>query len=85
MPLLLGEDLGGRVIGKGRLQVLTAERERLRAVTVSKETEVPDLDEARRQDVEEKAADEFHRFQCHDLQAFAVLRVSPTKAEAIVS
>ncbi len=32
--------------------MLTAEREGLRAVTVRKEPEVPDLDEAWRQDVE---------------------------------
>jgi hypothetical protein len=35
--------------------------------------------------VVKEAADEFHGFQGHDLQAFAVLRISPTKADAIVS
>ena len=63
LPLLRGEHLGGRMVGNGGLQVLTAKREGLRAVAVSEETEVADLDEAQGQDVEKEAADEFHRFQ----------------------
>ena len=84
LPLLLGEHLSGRVVGNGRPQVLTAERQGSRAVTVSKETEVTDLNEAWRQDVEKKAADEFHCLQGHNLQTFAIFRVSPVKADAVV-
>ena len=60
------------MVRKGGLQVLTAECQGLRAAAVGEETEVADFDEAWGQDVEKETADEFHHFQGHDLQLFAI-------------
>ena len=59
LPLLWRKDLGSGVMVSAGAQEFTAKTEGLRAVAVSQESEVTDFDEARRQDVEKEAADEF--------------------------
>ena len=82
--LLFGESHGDGQSGSTRLQVFTTEEEGRGAVTVGEETEVTDLDEARGQDVKQEAADELCRLEGHHLDAVAIFRVSPAKADPIV-
>jgi len=84
LRLLLSEHLGGWVVGTSRLQVLAADRQGLRAVAVGEETEVADLDEAGRQNVEQEAANEFQRFQGHHLPALAIFGVALLEADMAV-
>jgi hypothetical protein len=61
-----------------------AERQRLSAVAVGKQSEVADLDEAGRQDMEQEAADELGRIELHDAAAVVVPGVSPSEAHLAV-
>src|SRR5207249_5707959 len=63
----------------------SAPRELDAACAVGQEAEVPDADEAARDDMEEKATDEFLGRERHDLHAGAVGVVSPAKAHEAVS
>jgi hypothetical protein len=73
------------MVGHGGRQILTTQREGLRAVAVGEEPEMPDLDEAWWQDVEKETANKFHRLEGHNLDAFAVLGVPPLEADMILS
>ena len=61
-----------------------AKSQRLTAVAVGKQSEVADLDEAGRQDMEQKAADELDRIEGHDAAAVVVPGVAPAKAHLAV-
>jgi hypothetical protein len=61
-----------------------AQGERLSAVAVGKQSEVADLDETGRQDVEQETADEFDRIEGHDAAAVAMTGVAPAEAHMSV-
>ena len=61
-----------------------AEGERLSAVAVGKQSEVADLDEACRQDMEQEAADELDRIEGHDAAAVVMPGVAPAEAHLSV-
>ena len=67
------------------IQVVPAQGEGRSAVAVGEQTEVADLDEAGRQDVQQEAADELDRIEGHDLAAVVVFGVAPAKAHLAVS
>lgn len=54
------------------------------AVAVGEQSEVADLDEAGRQDMEQEAADELDRIEVHAAAAVAMTGVSPAKADLSV-
>ena len=54
------------------------------AIAVGQQAEVTDLDEARRQDVKQEAADELDRIEGHDLDAVVVFGIAPAKAHLAV-
>jgi hypothetical protein len=58
----------------------SAEGERLTAVTVGKQSEVADLDEAGRQDMEQETPDELDRIELHDAAAVVMTGVPPAEA-----
>ena len=62
----------------------SAESQCLAAVSVGKQPEVADLDEAGRQDMEQKAADELDCIELHDAAAVVVPRVPPSEAHLSV-
>src|ERR1019366_10264855 len=61
-----------------------AESQRLAAVAVGEQSEVTDLDEAGRQDVEQEAADELNRIELHDAAAVVVSGVPPAEVHLAV-
>jgi hypothetical protein len=61
-----------------------AEREERGSLPVGKEAEVADADEAARQQVEEKAAQELVDWKAHDSLLVAVRGVSPTEADLAI-
>ena len=61
-----------------------AEGKRLTAVAVGEQSEVADLDEAGRQDMEQEAADELDRIEVHDAAAVVVPGVPPAEAHLSV-
>ena len=61
-----------------------AESESLTSVTVGKQSEVADLDEAGRQDMEQKTSDELDRIELHDAAAVVMPGVSPAEAHLAV-
>ena len=60
------------------------ESQRLSAVAVGKQSEVADLDEAGRQDMEQETADELDRIELHDAAAVVVSGIAPAKAHLAV-
>ena len=66
------------------VEMESAKSERLTAIAVGEQAEVADLDEARRQDVKQEAADELDRIEAHDLDAVVVSGVAPAKAHLAV-
>ncbi len=71
-------------VSGGGTELGPAEGEGLTAFAVGKQSEVADLDEAGRQDVEQEAADELDRVESHDAAAVVMSRVSPTEAHLSV-
>ena len=67
------------------VEVQSAKRKCLSAVTVSEQAEVADPDEARGQDVKQEAADELDRIEGHDLDAIVVFGVAPAEAHLTVN
>jgi hypothetical protein len=67
------------VLGSGGVEMQSAQVERLSAGSVGEQSEVKDLDEAGRQDVEQEAADEPDRIERHDADAVVVPGVAPAK------
>ncbi len=61
-----------------------AEGQRLAAVAVGKQSEVADLDEAGRQNMEQEAADELDRIEPHDAAAVVVPGVAPSETHLTV-
>jgi hypothetical protein len=61
-----------------------AESQRLATVSVGKQSEVADLDEAGGQDMEQEAADELDRVELHDAAAVVVSGVPPSEAHLAV-
>src|SRR5208337_4930520 len=76
--LPLSENRGG--LCSGSVEVQSAKSECPSAISVSEQAEVADLDEARGQDVEQEAADEFDRIEGRDLAAVVVFGVAPAEA-----
>ena len=62
-----------------------AQSQRLSAVAVGEQSEVADLDEPGRQDMEQEAADELDRIEAHGTAAVVVPGVAPAKAHLAVS
>lgn len=62
----------------------STEGERLTAIAVGEKSKVADLDEAGRQDVKQKAADELDRVEVHDAAAVVVSGIAPAKAHLAV-
>jgi hypothetical protein len=60
------------------------ESQRLAAVSVGKQPEVADLDEAGRQDMEQEAADELDCIELHDAAAVVVPGVPPSETHLAV-
>jgi len=58
----------------------STQSQRLPAVAVGKHSEVADLDEACRQDMEQESADELDRIELHDAAAVVVSGIAPAKA-----
>jgi hypothetical protein len=58
----------------------STQSQRLSAVAVGKQSEVADLDEAGRQDMEQKTSDELDRIELHDAAAVVVSGIAPAKA-----
>ncbi len=61
-----------------------AQAQRPATVAVGKQTEVADLHEPRRQNMEQEATDELHRIESHRAAAVVVPRVAPAKAHLSV-
>jgi hypothetical protein len=68
----------------GGAEMKSAEGERLTAVAVGEQSEVADLDEARRQDMEQETADELDRIELHDAAAVVVPGIAPSEAHLSV-
>src|ERR1017187_8053913 len=79
--LLICQNSGGSVYGRRGVQMPAAEIQPNGAITVCQESEVSDLNEARRQDVEQEAADELDCIQGHCLGAVAIFGIPPTKGD----
>ena len=62
----------------------SAESQCLAAVAVGEQSEVADLDEAGRQDMEQEAADELDRIEFHDAAAVVMLGVPPAEAHLAI-
>jgi len=62
----------------------STQSQRLSAVAVGKQSEVADLDEAGRQDMEQETADELDRIELHDAAAVVVSGIAPAKAHLLV-
>ena len=62
----------------------SAEGDRLTPITVGKQSEVADLDEAGRQDVKQEAADELDCIELHDAAVVVVPGIAPAKAHLAV-
>ena len=60
------------------------ESQRLTAVAVGKQSEVADLDEAGRQDMEQETPDELDRIELHDAAAVVMPGVPPAEAHLSV-
>jgi hypothetical protein len=60
------------------------ESQRLTAVSVGKQPEVADLDEAGGQDMEQETADELDRIELHDAASVVMPRVAPAEAHLAV-
>ena len=58
----------------------STQSQRLPAVAVGKQSEVADLDEAGRQEMEQEAANELDRIELHDAAAVAMPGVPPAEA-----
>ena len=61
-----------------------AKGKRLTSVAVGEQSEVADIDEACRQDVEQEATDELDRVEGHDAAAVVMSGVSPAEAHLSV-
>ena len=68
----------------GGSQMEPTESQRLTAVAVGEQSEVADLDEAGRQNMEQKAADELDRIEPHDAAAVVMSGVPPAEAHLAV-
>lgn len=66
------------------VQKSSAESERFAALRISQEAEMADLDQAGRQDVEEKPADKLDGVQRHELGLVVMGRVSPAKRDPAI-
>jgi len=71
------ENRGG--LCSGWVEVESAKRKCPAAIAVGEQTEVADLDEARRQDVKQEAADELDRIEGHDPDAVVVFGIAPAE------
>jgi len=78
----MGEQSG--CVGSGGVEMKPAEGKGPAAVAVGEQTEVTNFDEACRQDVEQKAADELDRIESHDPDAVVVPGVAPAEAHLAV-
>ena len=63
------------------VEQLKAERQQLSAVAVGEEAEVADADETRRQEVEQKTAQELFNSQGHEPLLVAVSRIAPSEGD----
>ena len=80
--LLFGQQCAD--VGSRGVEMDPAQGQRLPAVAVGKQSEVADLDEAGRQDMEQEAADELDRIERHDAAAVVMPGVAPAEAHLAV-
>jgi hypothetical protein len=71
-------------IRRGSAETKSTEGERLTAVAVGKQSEVPDLNEAGRQHVKQETADELDRIKLHDTASVVVSGVPPAETPLAV-
>src|ERR1700678_4489953 len=69
---------------RGGGEMEAAETQRLAAVAVGEHSEVTNLDEAGRQDMEQETAHELDRIELHDAAAVVVSGIAPAKAHLSV-
>jgi hypothetical protein len=74
----------GAEISNGSPEMDATEGKCLASVATGKQSEVTDLDEACRQDVEQEAADELGRIESHDTAAAVMPGVAPAEANLAV-
>ena len=76
--------VGQRIRWLWSLQKGPAEFQRIPALRIGQKSEVADLDEAGRKDVEEKAADKLDGIQRHEFGLVAMGRISPAESDAAI-
>jgi len=68
----------------GSAETEPAESQRLAAIAVGEQSEVADLDEAGRQNMEQEAADELDCIEAHDAAAVPMSGISPSEAHLAI-
>ena len=80
--LLFGEQYRG--IGNRGVEMDSTEGESLASVAIGKQSEVTDLHEASRQNMEQESTDELGRIESHDAASVVMSGVSPAEAHLAV-